>query len=101
MTGSMRLGLILGPNRGAPLLVDVANGEEVATAVHRYANGVIDEKLPGTDIRLPPDWALQDPKDYLEVFRQAIPAVLRESGVDPARCDRHRHRLYRLHDAAG
>jgi L-ribulokinase len=52
--------------------------------VHPYANGVIDEKLPGTDIRLEPDWALQDPNDYIEVFKQAIPAVLKKSGVDPA-----------------
>jgi len=41
-----------------------------------YANGVIDEHLPGTDIRLEPDWALQDPNDYLEVFKHAVPSVL-------------------------
>jgi L-ribulokinase len=52
--------------------------------VHPYANGVIDERLPGTDIRLEPDWALQDPNDYLEVFKNAVPAVLEQSGVDPA-----------------
>ena len=52
-----------------------------ATAVHKYANGVIDECLPGTSIRLEPDWALQDPNDYLEVFKQAIPAVIRASGI--------------------
>ena len=32
---------------------------------------------------LEPDWALQDPNDYLEVFKHAIPAVLAESGVAP------------------
>jgi len=42
--------------------------------------------LPLADRRvvLPPDWALQDPDDYLRVFRETIPAVLRQSGVDPA-----------------
>ena len=32
-----------------------------------YANGVIDERLPAPDgdVRLAPDWALQDPEDYL------------------------------------
>ena len=64
--------------------MDVNTGEEVATAVHPYANGVIDEKLPESGVRLEPDWALQDPNDYLEVFKQAIPAVLKQSGVDPA-----------------
>ena len=79
----MPLASILAPNPGGRCLVDVADGREVATYVHPYANGVIDEKLPGSGVRLEPDWALQDPNDYLEVFKQAIPAVLKESGVDP------------------
>jgi L-ribulokinase len=66
------------------VIVDVTNGQEIAAAVSAYANGVIDERLPDSDIRLPPDWALQDPNDYIEVFKQAIPAVLKQSGVDPA-----------------
>ena len=76
------IGVDFGTESGRAVLVDVGNGQEIATAVHPYANGVIDEKLPGTDIRLEPDWALQDPNDYLEVFKRAIPAVLKESGVD-------------------
>jgi len=72
-----------GTESGRVVLVDVANGEEVATAIHPYANGVIDERLPESGVRLEPDWALQDPNDYLEVFRHAIPAALQASGVDP------------------
>jgi len=75
------IGVDFGTESGRAVLVDVSNGHEVATAVHKYANGVIDEKLPGTDIRLAPDWALQDPNDYLEVFKNAIPAVLKKGGV--------------------
>ena len=78
------IGVDFGTESGRALLVDISNGQEVATAVHRYANGVIDEKLPGTDIRLAPDWALQDPNDYLEVFKKAVPAVIQQSGIDPA-----------------
>jgi L-ribulokinase len=78
------IGVDFGTESGRALLVDVSTGAEIATAVHPYANSVIDEKLPGTDIRLEPDWALQDPNDYIEVFKNAIPAVLKESGVDPA-----------------
>jgi L-ribulokinase len=70
------IGVDFGTESGRAVLVDVANGQEVATAVHPYANGVIDEHLPGTDIRLELDWALQDPNDYLEVFKHAIPSVL-------------------------
>lgn len=78
------IGIDFGTESGRALLVDVADGREVATAVHTYANGVIDEKLPDSDVRLEPDWALQDPNDYLEVFKRAVPAVLQQSGVDPA-----------------
>jgi L-ribulokinase len=77
------IGVDFGTLSGRAVLVDVSNGKELATAVHEYSNGVIDENLPGTDIRLEPDWALQDPNDYIEVFKQTIPAVLKESGIDP------------------
>ena len=77
------IGLDFGTESGRAALVDVADGRVLATAVHTYANLVIDEKLPGTDIMLEPDWALQDPNDYLEVYKNAIPSILKESGVDP------------------
>jgi L-ribulokinase len=52
--------------------------------VHPYANGVIDERLPGSGAPLEPDWALQDPEDYLRVFQVAVPEVLRQAGINPA-----------------
>jgi L-ribulokinase len=82
-TKKYAIGVDFGTESGRSVLVDISNGKEVATSVHSYANGVIDEVLPGTEIRLGPDWALQDPNDYLEVFKKTIPAVLKESGVDP------------------
>ncbi|HMN61920.1 MAG TPA: FGGY family carbohydrate kinase, partial [Anaerolinea sp.] len=82
--GKYAIGVDFGTESGRAVLVDVTNGAEVATAVYPYANGVIDQVLPGTEIRLEPDWALQDPNDYIETFRQAVPTVLRQSGVDPA-----------------
>ncbi len=80
------IGIDFGTESGRALLVRVADGREIASAVHPYANGVIDERLPADagGARLAPDWALQDPQDYIEVFKQAVPAVLRQSGVDPA-----------------
>lgn len=77
------IGIDFGTESGRAVLVDVADGREVATTVYPYANGVIDEYLPGTDIHLEPDWALQDPNDYLDVFKHSIPAILKESAVDP------------------
>ena len=78
------IGVDFGTESGHAVLVDVTNGREIATAVYPYLHGVIDERLPGTEIPLEPDWALQDPQDYVRVFKNAIPAVLKESGVDAA-----------------
>ena len=82
--GKYTIGVDFGTESGRAVLVDVSNGRELASSVHVYANGVIDEKLPDSGFLLEPDWALQDPNDYLEVFKHAIPAILRESGVNPA-----------------
>ena len=76
------IGVDFGTESGRAVLVDVTNGREVATSVYPYSHGVIDEKLPDTNIRLEPDWALQDPQDYVRVFQNTIPAVLKESGVN-------------------
>jgi len=75
------IGVDYGTESGRAVLVDVATGEEVAAAVHPYGDGVIDEHLPGSDEPLPPDFALQNPQDYIEVLKVTIPAVLRESSV--------------------
>ena len=77
------IGVDFGTLSGRAVLVDVATGEEVATAVYEYSNGVIDRELPGTGTPLPPDTALQDPADYLRTFEVTIPQVLKESGVSP------------------
>jgi L-ribulokinase len=78
------IGVDFGTESGRAVLVEVATGKQVATAVYKYQNGVIDEYLPGTRLRLDPDWALQDPEDYIRTFKRTIPAVLKSSGVDPA-----------------
>jgi L-ribulokinase len=84
--GRYAIGVDFGSESGRAVLVDVADGTQLATAVYPYSNGVIDKRLPLPDreVPLPPDWALQDPEDYLRVFQTTVPAVLRDSGVDPA-----------------
>lgn len=82
---SYAVGVDFGTESGRAILVDVADGRQLATAVQPYGHGVIDERLPvdGAPVELPPEWALQDPDDYLDVFRTTVPAVLREATVDP------------------
>ncbi len=79
------IGVDFGTESGRAVLVDVTDGREVATAVYPYSHGVIDEKLPipGEEIRLEPDWALQDPQDYILTFQNTIPEVLKQSKVKP------------------
>jgi L-ribulokinase len=47
---------------------------------------VIDEFLPAPHdrVRLEPDWALQDPDDYIRTFQETVPRLLAETGVDPS-----------------
>ena len=78
------IGIDFGTESGRALLVDARDGREIATAVHPYPHGVIDHALPGSGRRLPPEWALQNPLDYLEVITVTVPEVLRQSGVSPA-----------------
>ncbi|RKY04364.1 ribulokinase [Candidatus Poribacteria bacterium] len=81
--GKYSIGLDFGTESGRAILVDVETGEEVATAVYKYKNGVIDEVLPDGKTKLKRESALQDPDDYIETLKAVIPAVLRESGVRP------------------
>jgi L-ribulokinase len=79
------IGVDFGTESGRAVLVEVATGREVATSVYAYTNRVIDEFLPveGAPVRLEPEWALQDPEDYIRTFQNTIPVVLKESKIDP------------------
>jgi len=78
------LGFDFGTESGRAALFDVADGRLVSSAIHAYSNGVIDERLPGSGRLLEPDWALQDPADYLQVLRSAGRGTVETSGIDPA-----------------
>ncbi|MCJ8011566.1 ribulokinase [Paenibacillus sp. KQZ6P-2] len=76
------IGIDFGTESGRALLVDLTNGEEVATHVTVYSHGVIGEKLPGSGQKLGTDWALQHPGDYMEVLRRSVSEVLRTASVN-------------------
>lgn len=77
------IGLDFGTLSGRAVLVDARDGAEVAESVFDYPHAVMDSHLP-SGRPLPPDWALQHPQDYIDVFAHTVPAVLRQSGLDPA-----------------
>ncbi|MGO9195143.1 MAG: ribulokinase [Streptosporangiaceae bacterium] len=76
------VGVDFGTLSARALVVRVSDGAEAGTAVSEYRHGVIDRELAGAD--LPPDWALQDPADYTGALAAAIPAAIRDAGIDPA-----------------
>ena len=76
------IGIDFGTLSGRAVLVDVANGCVVDSAVRAYTHGVMDTALPDGTV-LPDTWALQHPADYLEVLDETLPQLLRSSGVKP------------------
>jgi L-ribulokinase len=76
------VGVDFGTLSGRAVVVRVRDGAELASAEYAYPHAVLDRHLPdGT--RLPPDWALQVPSDYVKVLRTAVPEALARAGVAP------------------
>lgn len=77
------VGVDFGTQTARALVVRVSDGFEVGAGVHAYRHGVIDLRLPISGEELPPDWALQDPDDYLESLGIAVRLAVTSSRVDP------------------
>ena len=79
------LGIDFGTLSGRAAIVRVADGLEKAAAVYEYPNAVMDDVLSVADgQKLPADFALQNPRDYIEVLKHAVPEAIAKSMVDPA-----------------
>ncbi|MEA3408267.1 MAG: ribulokinase [Chloroflexota bacterium] len=77
------VGIDFGTESARALLVALSDGEELASAVFEYEDGVIDQRLPEGDVPLEPDWALQNPRDYVRAVKATVPQILEDSGVPP------------------
>jgi L-ribulokinase len=78
------IGIDYGTESGRVLVLDAHSGEELGVSVVPYPSAVIDRRLPSTGERLPSDWALQDPNDWVKVLEDGVPAAVGEAGVDAA-----------------
>ena len=76
------VGIDFGTLSGRAVVVRVSDGAELAGAVHEFGHGVVDRVLPTTGERLPPDWALQVPSDYVDVLKTAVPKAVAKAGID-------------------
>ncbi len=78
------IGVDFGSLSARAVLVDTKTGTELATATMEYPHAVMDTVLAASGARLPANYALQDPADYLAALRHVLPTVIAEAGV-PAR----------------
>lgn len=74
------IGVDYGTLSGRALIVEASTGKELSSSEYIYPHGVMDEQLPSGK-KLAQDWALQHPQDYIDVLVNAVPAVLKESGI--------------------
>ncbi len=77
------IGIDFGTESARAILVDVSNGKVVSSSVYEYPHGIFTQELPESDIELEPDWALQDPADYIQALKRTVPKLLQETQVDP------------------
>ena len=83
-TETYAVGIDFGSLSGRAVVIRVSDGRQLGDAVYPYPHAVMDETLASTGAPLPPDWALQDPNDYVEVLRHAVPEAVSAAGIDPA-----------------
>lgn len=75
------IGLDYGTLSGRAIIADCKDGTVLASAVKEYDHGVMSEYLPdGTELT-GTGWALQNPKNYIDVLKYIIPEAVAQSGV--------------------
>ena len=76
------IGLDFGTLSVRAILVDIQTGEEKATSVYEYPHGVMETRIP-TGQTLAPNWALQDPQDYLNGLQETITTIISQNEIYP------------------
>jgi len=77
--GRFALGVDYGTNSVRALIVDVADGSEVGTAVFGYPSGKDGILLDGRD----PNLARQNPADYVDGFYESVRGAIRDASKRP------------------
>lgn len=78
------LGIDFGTLSGRASVVRATDGLEKGAAITEFRHQVMDRTLTAGDgQKLPPEFALQNPQDYLDVLSDAVPRAIRESRVRP------------------
>ena len=76
------IGVDFGTLSARSLLVDVETGNEIMSFSKNYEHAVIDESMVYSGKKLPPDFALQHPQDYIDCLAFVVKKIF-ESGISP------------------
>lgn len=83
MSEKYLVGVDFGTLSGRAIVVRASDGVQVGTAVSTYKYAVMDRTLDAGDgQKLPPEFALQNPQDYIDVLRDAIPGAIADAGIE-------------------
>ena len=82
MSEKYTIGVDYGTLSGRAVVVRVSDGSELGTAVFEYPNAVMETVLNSTGQKLGVDWALQNPNDYVDVLKHAVPEAVKAAGID-------------------
>ncbi|MDP9806609.1 L-ribulokinase [Trueperella bonasi] len=83
MSEKYLIGVDFGTLSGRAVVVRASDGVQVGTAVTEYKYAVMDRTLDAGDgQKLPPEFALQNPSDYVDVLGEAIPNAIKDAGID-------------------
>lgn len=75
------IGIDFGTLSVRAVLVDIANGEEVTMSEMKYRHGVMSEFFLDNE-KLPKNFALQHPQDYLDAMSVVVRDVVRDSQIE-------------------
>jgi len=82
-TKKFTIGIDFGTESARAVLVDISNGNIIASSVNKYPHGIITDRLPDSDVVLEEGWALQHPQDYINALKRTVPRLMKESQIDP------------------
>ncbi|MCI6859537.1 MAG: ribulokinase [Eubacterium sp.] len=80
--GKYAIGLDYGTLSVRALLINVETREEVGSYIYEYPHGSMETELP-CGKKLPINWALQHPADYVEGLEKTIRGVVSENHIPP------------------
>lgn len=77
------IGMDFGTLSARAILVDIENGNEKAISVVGYQDAVIDDILPESGKKIPKEYALQNPHNYMEALENLLRDILKKGRVAP------------------